>query len=143
MSDKPQKKPRSEAQIAAFEKAKAVRESNMRKKFEEEQKQQHEEQQQPEQHESESVDTEVEASVVFQQPIVAAAPLVATAPVVAQQQEDDIFELDVDDLYSKLQQNQKDIADLREHFGSLRQNHDDISTQWQQYTGHGADINFV
>jgi hypothetical protein len=148
--------PQTEKQKAAFEKARQTRINNLKKVWEAEQQEQQQQPQQPQQPqqqesivESEPLDVLVEEEEEKPQPqppvqvqVSTPAP-VTPAPVLPQQEQDDVFELDVDDLYSRLQQNQKDIAEMREHLGSLRQGHDSISSQWQRLSGHGAEINYV
>jgi hypothetical protein len=144
--------PQTEKQKAAFEKARQTRVNNLKKVWEAEQQEQQQQQQQPQPEstvESEPLDVLVEEEEKpqpqppVQVPVPVQVQVSTPAPVVSQQQDEDIFELDVDDLMSRLQQNQKDIAEMREHLGSLRQGHDTISSQWQRLSGHGADINYV
>jgi hypothetical protein len=155
-----EKKQRSAAQIAAFEKAKAAREGNLRKKFQEEHEQQQRQQEQQQQPDEQQPDEQPSEDSVEQQqhgmytedfnivpmPPGAKAKYPRTRPPRPPPQEDDsdYIELDTDALFSQLEANQREIKELRDHMHGLKQGHDELQSTWQQHdVGRRNELSFV
>jgi hypothetical protein len=152
----------TEKQQQAFAKARAVRDANLKRKFLAEQAEEQKQQQEPAQSNTTAGETEPDvesdetappqaqyppapqAQYAQQQQQAMEAPQEKKQAVVPQQAEqDDYIELDVDSLFSQLQKNQKDISDLRDHIGHLRQGHELINNEWQRLSGNNCDIKYV
>jgi hypothetical protein len=151
-----EKKPRSALQVAAFERAKAARENNLRKKFLEEQ-QTEKPQQQPKEDEGEDENEETakadEVSVhtpyiedfqpIFNtpaQPPKGRARKQQSAPVY----DEDIIELDTDALFSTLESQKRELEELRTHVHGLRQGHEELQSTWQQHdVSRRNELSFV
>jgi hypothetical protein len=158
-----EKKPRSAAQIAAFEKAKAAREGNLRKKFLAEQEVEKAQQQPKEDDEDEHTsrsdpappaeDTTEDTSpshtpyVEDFQPIydTPAQPPKGRARKQPQPaDDDDIIELDTDALFSTLESQKQELKELREHIHGLRQGHEELQSTWQQHdVSRRNELSFV
>jgi hypothetical protein len=163
-----EKKPRSAAQIAAFEKAKAAREGNLRKKFQEEHEQQQRQQEQQQQQDEQQPDVQQpdeqpsEDSGEQQQhgmytedfSIVPVPPGAKTKyprtkrprvpPLPNYHDDSDYIELDTDALFSQLETNQREIKELRDHMHGLKQGHDELQSTWAQHdVGRRNELSFV
>jgi hypothetical protein len=144
-----EKRPRSAAQIAAFEKAKAAREGNLRKKFLEEQQQQQQQQQdeqQPDEQQPDEQPTEdsgeqqqehgyIEDFGIVPFPPGAKSQYPRTRPPRPPPPEDDsdFIELDTDALFSQLETNRREIKELRDHMHGLKQEHDELQSTWARH----------
>jgi hypothetical protein len=138
-----EKRQRSPAQVAAFEKAKATREANLRKKWEEEQA--------ATAAASAAVTTDDTAADVEdvqdtadeeqvteppqqppqQQPARKQQQQAAVVELsVPAQQYEDYIELDTDDLFAQLSQYKHDIAELKGHVTSLHENHQKMQSSY-------------
>jgi hypothetical protein len=155
-----EKKPRSSAQVAAFARAKAARENNLRKKFLKEQEDA-KPQQQPKEDDGEAeedaappAEDEESMSAPAHTPYVEdfqpiydtpAAPAKGRsrkqAPPVY---DEDIIELDTDALFSTLESQKQELKELREHIHGLRQGHEELQSTWQQHdVSRRSELSFV
>jgi hypothetical protein len=160
-----EKKPRSAAQVAAFEKAKAAREGNLRRKFMQEQEAE-KSQQQPKEDEDEDGDSESPAKVDEEHMSRSAPAPAQHTPYVEDFQpiydtpaqppkgrsrkqappayDDDIIELDTDALFSTLESQKQELKELREHIHGLRQGHEELQSTWQQHdVSRRTELSFV
>jgi hypothetical protein len=139
------KKPRSQAQIDAFEKARAARENNLKRKWQAEQEAQKQHVPEPEQEvkpeeEQQPVDTEAETP-----PTTPVAP----SKAVSQQEDDhDIIDFDPDsfrdELYEKLHATTEELKQLKEHVHGLKSKHEELESSWHQHGVRSAHaLNFV
>jgi hypothetical protein len=139
-----ERKPRSAAQVAAFEKAKAARESNMRKKFEAEQQEQQQQQQSVEPEVLDECPAEEAVTPPAQSPVQTAVVTTVVPSSIVDDDDTDYIELDTDALFNQLSQHKKEIAALRENVHSLKRGHEDMQTTWQQHDiGRRNDLSFV
>jgi len=141
----PAKKPRTQAQVDAFEKARKVREENLRKKFQKEQEQEKakEEAHDEEMHEQEDTST-------LQTPV--AAPTTTTTVTVEpplpsplpQVQEDDSEDVDVSELFNVLYKTQDELQKLKESFSDISSKHNKLEESFQthQVARHNS-LNFI
>ena len=130
----PAKKPRTEAQIAAFERARAAREANLRSKWQAEQ---------------DAVPAATPAALPMEQdepaavsePVVPAPPL-AAAPVVVQEEVQDYLDFDPDsfknELYDKINSALDEVKQLREHITGVASKQEELQSSWQK---HGVRSN--
>lgn len=134
-----QKKPRSEAQIKAFERARAAREANMRKKFEAEQelKRKAAEPEPEEEHEvelSEYEEDEEEHEQIQEEPAVRPAKKakkVRSESAQPKAEQDEYIEIQEDsalaDVYSRLDEMNSRFQQLQEQHGVFQKNLQDYS----------------
>jgi hypothetical protein len=151
-----EKKPRSAAQVAAFEKAKAAREGNLRRKFLQEQEDA-KPQQQPKD-EDEDGDSEPPTAKADEVPshspyIEDFQPIYDTPPQPPKGRsrkqappvyDEDIIELDTDALFSTLESQKQELKELREHIHGLRQGHEELQSTWQKHdVSRRTELSFV
>jgi hypothetical protein len=144
----PEKRERTPAQIAAFQKAKEVRESNLRKKWEQE-NQQSKESTQPSQVQVKQEDDDAHAEDDMETEQVEEAPTPPQPqprqqPLHPVEQQNDYMEIDADELFGQLNQYKQDIEELRCEVHGLRQGHETLQTDWHNYgEKRKCEINFV
>ena len=132
MSEPALKKPRSEAQIAAFEKARKAREDNLRKKFQAEAVEKAPataESTIPEGREDEDDDH-------------SAASMACEPGAVAQKDEHEYIDFDPEsfrnELYEKLHAANEEIKALKEHVHGVSSKQEELQTSWHK---HGVRTN--
>ena len=133
----PAKKPGSEARIAAFERARAAREANMRAKWQAEQDAAPAVVALPEPMEQDEPEPE---------PVAPPAPM-AAAPMVLQE-EQDYVDFDVEgfrnDLYEKLDGALAEVKQLREHMTGISSKQEELQSSWQKHGVRASNmLNFV
>jgi uncharacterized glyoxalase superfamily metalloenzyme YdcJ len=138
MTEPAKKKPRSESQIAAFEKARKAREDNLRRKFEAEKK--------PEPV-IETVTEEEEEKEDEPMPQAAAA---VTVQQQQPKQEDQHEYIDFDpesfrnELYDKLHAANEEIKALKEHVHGVSSKQEELQSSWQRHGVRSNNLlNFV
>jgi hypothetical protein len=136
------KTPRTEAQIAAFEKARKTREASLRLKFQAEQAAKTPppptvvEETEPVHEDEVAEEREQEEAAIGPDKSSVTVP------------EDDTIDFDPDafrtELYGKLDEAHKHISELREHITGLNSKHDELQSSWQQHGVRAANsLNFV
>jgi hypothetical protein len=141
----PEKRERTPAQVASFERAKSAREANLRRKWEEQQAQSEPPQQSQVKPGDADMAEEETASTTDTPP---ATPRPATprppTPAPVEHQTAEFVELDTDELFSQLHEYKQDIEELKTHVHGLRQGHETLQSDWQQYgVKRHCEINFV
>ena len=159
-----QKRPRTQAQIDAFEKARKTREDNLRKKFKAEQEAQsssavksdepvieHEvalppepESEEPESEEPESEEEVAQDKSVAKKP----AKRAASRETVAAHIDDEFIDFDPEafrsEFFGKLDEAHNEIAQLKEHISGLNNKHEELQTSWQKHGVRTSNmLNFV
>jgi hypothetical protein len=132
-----EKRQRSPAQVLAFEKAKATREANLRRKWEEEQAAVTASS--VEDVEESSVDASEEVEQEYAEPPKPKPhqqQQQVTELNVPAQQHEDYIELDTDDLFAQLNQYKNDIAELRGHVSGLRDSHQQMQSSYNSSVPH-------
>lgn len=146
MSEPATKKPRSEAQIAAFEKARKAREDNLRKKFAAEAAAQRPTTPEPE---PEPEHGDSEESAPQPQPSVPAQKEQQPSPMeVEQEHESEIVDFDPEsfrnELYEKLHAANAQIEELKKHVHGVRSQQEELQSSWQKHGVRTSNmLNFV
>jgi hypothetical protein len=142
----PAKKPRSQAQILAFERARKCRDEAIIKKHLDSQKGKAPEKPEPEP----EPEQEPEDAMDVQEPVSAVKPQQLSTPVQEPQvlqQDQEEFEyvsFDPDEIRGQLQSTQAELQALRETVQGLHGKQSDLESTWQQHNVRSANmLNFV
>lgn len=139
------KKPRSEAQISAFEKARAAREANLKKKFLAEQESEKEKGKDETVPEKEEDDAETEPENPPSKRISAGEALGFAAPEEQEETDDEHEAFDPnrlrDEIYEQLK---SEMDELREHVTGVKRKQEDLQSDWSQHRVRSHNgLNFV
>jgi hypothetical protein len=145
MEAPPAKKPRSEAQKAAFEKARAAREANILKKFQANQAVLKPEvaAEAEERAEERAEPSPAEPDVVDSQSSTPLAQSGGCSPVQEDEQHEYIS-FDPDELREQISSTHQELKTLREAMAGLHSKHSELEQSWQQHNVKTANLlNFV
>jgi hypothetical protein len=132
-----EKKPRSQAQIDAFEKARSVRQANMRKQIEAEQA--------AEKAAQKLAPAEEEEGENHEAPAATPRPPVAEKPVHQAPAVDDVYDtFDASELVSSLNATRQELEELRNHVNELNGKHGQLHDNFMQHgINKASSLNFV
>jgi hypothetical protein len=150
MEGPPAKKQRSEAQKAAFEKARAAREANILKKFQANQavlkpeSTAEETTEEPEPVEEELADASPAEPEVDSQSSTPLAQSGGCTPVQEEGGEHEYISFDPDELREQISSTQSELRTLREAMAGLHSKHSELEQSWQQHNVKTNNLlNFV